>query len=172
MIRRISDAGVAEIKKMESVEPYVYTDQAGYQTIGVGHKIVRQEFDTGVIVIDGESVWWMKGLNPGQIDGLLRQDLAGAEDTVSQFVKVPLTDNEYAALVSLCFNIGSTSFRDSSVVRVLNNNDYDSVPSKMRMWDKITIQEVQPDGTRIKKKVVSKGLVKRRQAEIQLWLRP
>jgi lysozyme len=172
MIRRISDAGVAEIKKMESVEPYVYTDQAGFQTIGVGHKIVRHEFDSGVIVIDGEEVWWMNGLKPGQIDGLLRQDLSEAEATVSVYVKVPLTDNEYAALVSLCFNIGSAAFKGSSVVRVLNEGYHNSVPDKMRMWNKITIQVVQPDGSRIQKKVVSNGLVNRREAEIELWLRP
>ena len=172
MARRISDAGIAEIKKMESVEPYVYTDQAGYQTIGVGHKLLPRELDVGVINIDGESVWWMNGLNTGQIDGLLRKDLEQAEDTVSQFVKVPLTSNEYAALVSLCFNIGNTAFRESSVVRSINSGDYYSVPDNMRKWNKITIQEVQPDGTRIKKKVVSPGLVNRREAEIKLWLTP
>jgi lysozyme len=171
-MRQISPDGIKEIKSMESVEPYVYSCSAGHQTIGVGHKITAHELDTGLLLIDGNAVRWIDGLTAEQIDGLMRADLDAAEWTVESCVKVPLNENQFAALVSLCFNIGYQAFKDSSVVRVLNKGEYHLVPGFMRPWNKITVKEVQPDGSVIKNKVVSKGLVNRREAEIKLWLKP
>jgi lysozyme len=170
-MRRISPEGIKEMQAMESVEPYVYTCQAGHQTIGVGHKITDHELETGLLLIDGNAVRWIDGLSTEQIDGLMRADLAAAEQTVESCVTVPLTDNQFAALVSLCFNIGSQAFRDSSVVRVLNRGEYHLVPGMMRLWNKITVRVVDVDGIKRVKKV-SKGLVNRREAEIRLWLKP
>ncbi len=170
-MRRISPEGIKEMQAMESVEPYVYTCQAGHQTIGVGHKITAHELETGLLLIDGNAVRWIDGLSTEQIDGLMRADLAAAEQTVESCVTVPLTDNQFAALVSLCFNIGSQAFRDSSVVRVLNRGEYHLVPGMMRLWNKITVRVVDVDGIKRVKKV-SKGLVNRREAEIRLWLKP
>jgi lysozyme len=170
-MRRISVEGIEELKAMESVEPYAYTCQAGHQTIGVGHKITAHELETGLLLIDGLAVRWIDGLNTEQVDGLMRGDLAAAEWTVESCVKVPLTDNQFAALVSLCFNIGSEGFKSSSVVRVLNQGNYDLVPGFMRMWNKITVQVCDVDGCK-KVKRVSKGLVNRREKEVALWLKP
>jgi lysozyme len=170
-MRQISPEGIEEIKAMESVEPYVYTCQAGYQTIGVGHKITAHELDSGLLLIDGDAVRWIDGLNKEQINGLLRSDLATAEWTVESCVTAPLTDNQFAALVSLCFNIGAEAFKSSSVVRVLNQGNYHLVPGFMRLWNKITVRVVDVDGIKRVKKV-SKGLVNRREAEIKLWLKP
>lgn len=156
---------------MESVEPYVYTCPAGHQTIGVGHKITAHELETGLLLIDGLAVRWIDGLNAEQIDGLMRADLAAAERMVESCVTVPLTDNQFAALVSLCFNIGAAAFKESSVVRVLNQGHYDLVPGFMRLWNKITVRVVDVDGIK-KVKKVSQGLVNRREAEIRLWLKP
>jgi lysozyme len=170
-MRRISDDGIEELKKMESVEPYVYTCQAGHQTIGVGHKITPHELETGLLLIDGNAVRWIDGLSTEQIDGLMRADLSAAEWTVEACVTVPLTDNQFAALVSLCFNIGTTAFKNSSVVRVLNQGEYHLVPGFMRLWNKITVRVVDKEGIKSVKKI-SKGLVNRREAEIKLWLKP
>jgi lysozyme len=171
MMRKISDDGIKGLQKMESVEPYVYTDSAGYQTIGVGHKITPHELESGLLLIEGNAVRWIDGLSAEQIDGLMRADLAAAEWTVESCVKVPLTDNQFAALVSLCFNIGSQAFKDSSVLRVLNQGNYDLVPNFLILWNKITVRVVDVDGIKTVKKV-SQGLVRRREAEIKLWLKP
>jgi lysozyme len=170
-MRKISDDGIKELKKMESVEPYVYTDSAGYQTIGVGHKITQHELESGLLLIDGYAVRWIDGLTTEQIDGLMRQDLATAEWTVESLVKVPLTENQFAALTSFVFNCGAEAFKGSSVLRVLNQGDYDLVPNFLRMWNKITVRVVDVDGIKRVKKV-SQGLVNRREAEIKLWMTP
>lgn len=170
-MRQISKDGIEELKKMESVEPYVYTCSAGHQTIGVGHKLTPHELDTGLLMIDGDAVRWIDGLTPEQIDGLLRADLATAEWTVESLVKVPISDNQFASLTSFVFNCGAEAFKTSSVLRVLNQGDYHLVPGFMRLWNKITVRIVDVDGMKSVKKV-SKGLVNRREAEIRLWLKP
>jgi lysozyme len=171
-MRRISIGGIKELQAMESVEPYVYSCSAGHQTIGVGHKITAHELETGLLLIDGNAVRWIDGLTTEQIDGLMRADLAAAEWQVESCVKVPMSENQFAALVSLCFNIGSQAFKESSVVRVLNKGEYHLVPGFMKLWNKITVKEVRLDGSVVNKKIVSQGLVNRREAEVKLWLKP
>ena len=171
MMRKISGEGIKELQKMESVEPYVYTCSAGHQTIGVGHKITAHELETGLLLIDGMAVRWIDGLTPEQIDGLMRADLAAAEWTVESCVTVPLTDNQFAALTSFVFNCGAEAFKNSSVLRVLNQGDYHLVPGMLRLWNKITVLVVDVDGIK-KIKKISQGLVNRREAEIKLWLKP
>lgn len=170
-MRRTSADGIEELKRMESVEPYVYSCSAGHQTIGVGHKITPHELATGLLLIDGAAVRWIDGLTTEQIDGLMRADLDTVERVVEFCVTVPLTDNQFAALVSLCFNIGEAAFKMSSLVRVLNQGHYHLVPGFLRLWNKITVRVVDVDGIKTVKRV-SRGLANRREAEIKLWLQP
>ena len=171
LCRHISSEGIEELKKMESVEPVAYTCSAGHLTIGVGHKLTAKESNTGLLLIDGKAVPWADGLTPEQINDLLRADLETAEWVVESCVKAPLTDNQFAALVSLCFNIGGEAFKNSSVVRVINKGEFHLVPGFLRMWNKISVQICDVEGCKIQKRV-SKGLVNRREAEIRLFLKP
>lgn len=81
---------LALIKHFEGCRLNAYHDAVGVPTIGYGH--------TGG-VRRGVSI------TPQEADDLLRMDLDGAQADVLRCVKVPLNDNEYAALVSLAFNI-------------------------------------------------------------------
>lgn len=159
---------------MEGVEPYVYTCSANRQTIGVGHVLLKSELESGIIIINGESVEWIKGLTTEQIDGLQRADLAIAENAVNNFIHNPenLTDNQFTAMVSFAFNVGVNGFATSSVVSAINRGEFELVPDFMRLWIKKTIKQVQPDGTIKNVKVKDKGLVNRREAEIRLWNKP
>jgi lysozyme len=85
-----------------------------------------------------------------------------AAKAVEKHVIVPLTDNQYAALVSFVFNMGETNFRNSTLLRRLNAKDYAAVPAELAKWNKVTV-----DG----QKVPSMGLTKRRKAEAELWLK-
>ena len=55
-ICKISSAGVDLIKKLEGCSRFVYEDQGGYPTIGIGHLLTRTENMTGKIYINGEPV--------------------------------------------------------------------------------------------------------------------
>lgn len=151
------------IKFMEEAEgrkAMSYFDSAGKLTIGIGHLITPKEIGSRVIVIAGEKVTWNAGLSDAQIDTLLRQDLAIAHQAVHDTVQVDLTQNQHDALVSFVFNIGVSAWRKSIALAVLNKHHYADVPGCLRQWNKET------KGGR---KVVSRGLVNRREVEIRLW---
>ncbi|NEP37557.1 lysozyme, partial [Moorena sp. SIO3B2] len=86
-----------------------------------------------------------------------RQDLESSESTVSNLVKVSLTDNQFSALVSFVFNIGPTAFRRSTLLRKLNHGDDQGAANEFLRWNK--------GGGR-----VLLGLSKRREAERKLFL--
>jgi len=158
-ICKISSAGVDLIKKLEGCSRFVYEDQGGYPTIGIGHLLTRTENMTGKIYINGEPVYYHEGLTDQQCVALLIQDLAVPVNTVNEAVMVPLNQNHFDALVSFVFNIGCCNFKRSNLLRVLNSGNYEKIPEQMKLWCYV-------------KEKVSKGLQKRREAEIKLWKTP
>lgn len=79
-----------------------------------------------------------------------------AETPVNNLVKVPLNSNQFSALCSLCYNIGSGNFGKSSALDMLNKRMFDQVPQRIMMWVFIKGEE-------------SAGLKRRRMAEVALW---
>jgi lysozyme len=84
------------------------------------------------------------------------RDLVRFERAVQRAVTVPLTDNQFAALVSFTFNLGEGALQKSTLLKLLNAGDYNSVPSELQKWVKAGGQTLA-------------GLVKRRMAEADLW---
>jgi len=64
------------------------------------------------------------------------RDLKKYETTVNKAVKVPITQNQFDALTSLCFNIGQSAFAKSTVVRRLNQGDVQGAANAILMWSK------------------------------------
>lgn len=143
--RKISDVGLAKLKQWEGLRLAAYRDSAGILTIGYGHTS-----DAAMKVVAGQTI------TEGRADELLRIDLDDAEEAVSAKVKVTLTDNQFAALVSFAFNVGITAFAKSTLLRKLNKGDYAAVPSELARWNKSGGKVVQ-------------GLTNRRAAEAGLW---
>lgn len=161
MSRQITKENINKIKQWEGKVLFAYDDAeartphtpimpgdrvAGTLTIGYGH--------TGKDVVPGLKITEEKATQ------LLDLDLDKFEYVVDNTIKVELTDNQFAALVSFAFNVGSTAFIKSTLVKKLNKGDYASVPTELAKWTKTTING---------KKVNSNGLVNRRAAEIGLW---
>ena len=143
---------VLEGKVVENGLHVPYDDQAGLRTIGYGH-----------LIKNGES-FPPEGISEDDAESLLRTDLAHTEQGVEGAVTADLNDNQFGALVIFAFNIGLGGFRDSTALRRVNGGEGD-VPEAMRMWNKIT----DPNTGR---KVVSNGLVNRRNAEVALYETP
>lgn len=160
-MRGLNFAGYDLIQSFEELRLTAYDDARpnyylnpgdpimGTLTIGWGH--------TGPDVVIGMTI------TEQEADELLEADLEWACKAVEELVKVPLNDNEFAALVSFTYNVGRTQFANSTLLRLLNQGDYGAVPSQLVRWDKTTINN---------KKVQSKGLARRRAAEIELWTAP
>jgi lysozyme len=153
---RMSEKGRQLLSQWEGVRARVYNDSVGLPTIGVGHLLTAQERASGAIAIAGQPVRYANGLTPVQVQQLLEQDLARFENAVSNCVTCELDQNQFDALVSLSFNIGPEAFRNSSLVKALNQGNYTDVPDEFRRWTNAGGVE-------------SRGLVNRRENEIKLW---
>jgi len=153
---QMSENGQRKLADWEGFKTRAYHDAAGKLTIGVGHLLTRSELSSGKIWIQGEAVRYAAGLTDRQILDLLAQDLEGAENVVNEGVEVELKQNQFDALVSFCFNVGATAFKNSTLLRRLNQGGYEEVPAQLRRW-------VHCSGA------VVPGLVNRRENEIALW---
>lgn len=153
---QMSEHGLGLLEKWEGFELNVYKDSAGLPTIGVGHLLTKSELSSGKIVLNGVPVPYSDGLTNQQVLDLLGQDVKPAELAVNNGVKVALNQNQFDALVSFTFNVGVGAFTSSTLLKVLNQQQYTAVPTQLLRWVRSGGQVVQ-------------GLVNRRQNEISLW---
>jgi len=152
----VSDRLLKLLEEWEGFKQKAYKDSGGAPTIGIGHKLIPKELSAGIIVIGGVPVAYRNGINYEQALRLKRDDLVRFEKVVNQYVKVPLAQNEYDALVSFSYNVGDGAFRGSTLLKELNAGRKDHVPVELKRWNK--------DNGR-----VVKGLINRRNKEIALW---
>ncbi len=92
---------------------------------------------------------------------LLREDVKQAEHAVSKAVQVLLNQRQFDALVSFTYNAGAANLASSTLLKRLNNRDYDGAADEFMRWVFATARGV---------KVKLPGLVKRREAERKLFL--
>ena len=137
----ISKEGLALIKKFEGFEAGAYQCPAGVWTIGYGHTKDVQPTD----------VW-----SQSHAEHMLEAELEEFQEYVNDMVKVPLEQFQFDALVAWVYNLGAGNFKESTLLRVLNEGDYDDVPHQIKRWNKA--------GGR-----VLQGLVRRREAEALLF---
>ncbi len=103
-----------------------------------------------------------EGVAPGdkvsleQAFGILRSDAERAGRVVREYVKVPLAQNQFDALTSLVFNIGTVAFVKSTLLKCLNESDYDGVAIQWMRWKYFKGQP-------------SKGLENRRAVELAVF---
>lgn len=141
MARLINSAGLALIKEYEGYSANAYLDTGNVPTIAHGHTRGVKMGDT---------------CTPEQAEVWLEADLESAEKDVQRLVKVPLTDNQYAALVSFTFNLGGSQLGRSTLLKLLNAGNYAGAGEQFKFW-------VFDNGKKLK------GLVRRREAEAALW---
>ena len=139
--KEISSEGIALIKFFERCRLTAYQDTGGVWTIGYGHtKGVRQ----GLI--------WTQA----QADSALLNDLRKSEGYVDHYVKVPLKQYQFDALVSWTFNLGPGNLRSSTLLKKLNKKLYNQAPREIERWIKVNGR-------------VLLGLQRRRSAEALLF---
>lgn len=116
---KIGNKGLGLIKEFEGLYLRKYKCPAGYWTIGYGHL-------------------WYKGdkeeITEEEAEIFLVQDLADAEWAVNKYVTVPITQNQFDALVSFTMNLGSGSLKSSTLLRLLNAGDYAEAADQFTRW--------------------------------------
>ena len=143
----VSNKGVDLICEFEGKRLVAYDDGVGVWTIGFG----TIKYPNGVRVKKGDTC------TLDQAKEYMRHDLIEFEHTVNSSVKVPPNQNQFDALVSLAYNIGSNAFKSSTLVKKLNTGDYQGAADQFNVW-------VNAGGKRMQ------GLVNRRDREKLLFL--
>ena len=140
---RTAKAGLDIIKKFEGLKLQSYKCPAGVWTIGYGStKNIKPNMSISEI----------------EAHNLLLNDVRDAENAVNKFVKVPLTQNEFDALVSFVFNLGSGTLQKSTLLKKLNAGDKDGASNEILRFCRAG-------------DIILVGLEKRRKAERELFLK-
>lgn len=122
---KLSNSGLQKIIKREGVFLHTYKDSVGVLTIGTGHtsEAGPPKVTPGMVITKQQN------------DDILRKDLAPIEKQVNSTVKVPITQNQYDALVSIIFNVGP-KFLTSTCMKKLNQKDYKGAAEAIMLWNK------------------------------------
>lgn len=140
---KISQKGINLIKLFEGLQLKAYRDSVNVLTIGYG--------STGSHVKEGMII------TEEQANNLLMKDVERFEEGVSSLVSVPISQNQFDALVSFSFNLGLGNLKSSTLLRKLNSKDYIGASLEFIKWN------------RAGGKVLT-GLTRRRQAEQAMFL--
>ncbi|MFK3971128.1 lysozyme [Pseudomonas sp. NPDC087358] len=141
----ISQKGIDLIKSSEGLSLTAYPDPAtGAEPWTIGYGTTR-------------------GVKPGmkitaeQAEQYLKADVARFEPELAALVKVPLTQNQWDALMSFVYNLGTPNLASSTLLKLLNAGDYVRAADQFGRWNKAAGKELP-------------GLTKRRAAEQALFL--
>mgnify|MGYP006132458919 FL=1 len=137
---KISQEGLALIKKFEGCELEAYKCAAGVLTIGYGHT---------------KGVTESMKITQGEAESMLVEELVEYEKAVLDAVTISIDQCMFDALVSWTYNLGPTNLRSSTMLTVLNKGEYDDVPAQIKRWNKANGK-------------VLDGLIRRREAEALL----
>lgn len=142
MAFKTSQAGVDLIKSFEGCRLTAYQDSVGVWTIGYGH---TSGVYSGMTITEAKAEEYLKG------------DLVTAENAVNGKVTYSIKQNQFDALVSFTYNVGSGNFGSSTLLKKLNQGDITGAANEFDKWNKAGGQ-------------VLEGLVRRRAAEKAMFL--
>lgn len=140
-----NNEGLNLLHSFEGCKLESYQDIVGVWTIGYG--------TTGPDIVKG--LKWTQQ----QVDDRFKKDLVRFENGVSAAVKVPLTSNQFSALVCFAYNVGIQAMAGSTLVKLLNQGKTAEAADQFLRWDMAGGKKV-------------KGLTRRREAERALFLKP
>jgi len=147
---QITQAAVDLIKEFEGLELTAYRDPVGILTIGYG---TTSRAGIGVTVREGMVI------TKTQAEEFLVRALEKfASELTPLFTRTP-DDNQFGAMLSLAYNIGSGAFARSTCLKRFNAGDSEGAAQALTWFNKAGGK-------------VLRGLVRRREAERDLFLGP
>lgn len=149
-MRAINQAGLNLVELFEGCKLVPYHDSVGIPTIGIG----TTHYPDGTAVTMNDPA-----ISKPEAYTFLQKHLQMDCDAVSGMVKVVVNDNQFAALVSFAYNLGTGSLASSTLLKKLNSGDMEGAADQFLKWD-------HAGG------VIVLGLTRRRQAERALFLHP
>jgi lysozyme len=155
---KLSTEGKKFLIDREGMKLHAYKDVAGLLTIGVGHLLTKSELQSGKIYISGIPFQYSNGLTVDQVMSILAQDVRRIEEAININIYSPINQNQFDALVSFVFNVGTQAFINSTLLKRLNQGNYAAVAKQFLRWKYSGGHVIQ-------------GLVNRREKEAELWNR-
>jgi len=116
----ISPQGLELLMAREGKRNAVYLDSVGVPTVGYGH--------TGPDVQMGE-IWTNE-----RIEEAFAKDLERFENAINDAVTVPLKQNQFDALVSWAYNVGTGAATSSTLIRKINAGDFEGAEHEFDRW--------------------------------------
>jgi len=135
--------GTKILKFFEGCRLTAYQDSVGVWTIGYGHT---------------KGVFEGMSITQEEAEQMLLIELEEYEGYIEKYVIVPLTQNQFDALVVWVYNLGPTNFRNSTLLKELNSGNYTAAGKGILRWNKAGGK-------------VLAGLTRRRESEARLWAR-
>jgi len=105
---------------LEGIEHYPYKDVVGVTTVCYGHT--------------GKDIVWGRYYSTSDCDALLKADLVKVSKQVDPLLKVTTTEPQKAAIYSFVYNVGIGAFRDSTMLRYINQGDMPAACDQLKRW--------------------------------------
>jgi GH24 family phage-related lysozyme (muramidase) len=152
-----SENGIRLIMKHEEFRAYPYNDAVGHATIGYGTLLHK-----GNVTKDDKNNY-PNGISEDDAKQLLVEKVKEIEPKLLLAVKVKLNQNQFDALISWTYNLGTGRLNEHhcSWLKNLNNGEYDKVPDGLMQWNKAADKNG--------KLIELPGLTKRRKEEGELF---
>jgi lysozyme len=144
-----NQAGIELIKEFEGLRLRAYLCPAGVPTIGYGTTVYP----------NGRRVQMGDQITADQAEEYLRSDLRAFERNAESMLRVSVNENQFAALVSFSYNVGSEALRRSTMLRFINDNRFADAAGEFARWNMAAGKPLA-------------GLTRRRAAERELFLKP
>ena len=142
-IAGVSVACVALIAAYEGFVGHTYKDPVGIPTIGYGHT--------------GKDVKYGQKITKDEAKTLLQSDATKHWNEASKYIKVEVSQGERDAYTSFIYNVGVGSFKNSTLLKKLNQGKHSEACAELKKW-------VYAKGKKLP------GLVKRRNAEYNMCM--
>lgn len=135
------------IKSHEGCRLTSYRDPAGVWTVGYG----------ATRLASGNPVMRNVRITQEQADDLLKSELERLRGVLAQYIRVPVTEGQFIALLDFAYNCGEGALRRSTLLKLLNAGKVVNAGYEFRRWARAGGRELP-------------GLVRRREAEKELFL--
>jgi len=143
----INKAGKDLVKHFEGCKLKAYKCPANVWTIGYGNTF----YEDGSKVKEGDVITQERA---NELFDIIINDFARMTDAL---VKSDVSENNFSAIVSFAFNVGTGNLKKSTLLKKVNVNPKDpTIKAEFMKWTKAN-------------GVVLKGLVRRREAEAKLY---
>ena len=128
---KVSKTCVDLVTKFEGYRPIPYICPAGYLTVGIGVRIKSKEdflkkYPHGIPFSDAQKQ-------------LMAHMEKSVEPVIKLNVKVQLTQNQFDALADFIYNLGEGAFKESTLLKLLNQNKYQEASEQFKRWNKAKV---------------------------------